>query len=381
MTTFSVNDKDNVVDGDKVLLITEDGHLVAVPAPALREYCGGTAPVVYPDIRADGFSFNPVQPIVDVAATLTATVTNVGDGPSTNGTVTFSGGSGTYNPSTVSLPDIPAGGEASVTTQATYTTTGTKTISFSVSGVTGETVTTNNSFSGNITVASSGQTGPADLVIDDIIFSPANPSPTDAITMSAVVRNAGGTAVPSGTIIGVGFRHPAGVNPPLCWSDTYQDGLAPAATVTLVANSSPSGSATVTLAAGSYEIEAWVDDVDRLGSLETNKGNNTRVETLTVTGTGAAKFVDVTPVDITFSPSSVTPGQTVTVGTAVKNNGNIPVNGGSAQFLVDGLPISTVALPAIAAGGQQTVSTNWTPANADTYDVQVVLVNVTGNDA
>lgn len=380
MTTFSVNDKDTVVDTDKVLVIDADGHLVAVPATAVREYCGGSAPVVYPDIEATDVALSPVSPVVNVAATLVCTVKNVGDGPNSDGTVTFTG-DGIYNPTTRSLPVLAPGEEGSVTTQATFGATGTKNVGFTVSSVTGEQVTTNNSFTTTVSVVTSGQTGPADLVVDDIIFSPASPTPSDNITISAVVRNAGGTAVPSGTIIGVGFRHPAGVNPPLCWTDTYTGGLAAGASVTLAATNSPSGSATIQLAAGSYDIEAWVDDVDRLGALEVAKGNNIHVETLVVSTGGSTKYVDVTPVDITFSPATATPGTTVTIGAVIANNGNIPVNGGSCQFKVNGSTVSTVALPAISAGGQQTVTTNWAASGAGTYDVQVVLINVTGNDA
>lgn len=218
---------------------------------------------------------------------------------------------------------------------------------------------------------------PLDFVIDSVAFAPPSPAAGEPILARAVVRNAGGTAAGPGTVIGVGFRSPAGVNPPLAWHDTYDGGLAPGASITLTANSG-----TFTLGAGTIVIEAHVDDIDRWGALETNKANNFFSATLVVGAAPPAStsfFVDVEPTTLTFNPGgSLNAGVSVTFLSVVQNSGNIPVNGGVCEFRVNGSLVASPALPAIGAGASSTLSTAWT-TQAGTNVVTATLVGVTGN--
>lgn len=382
----TIPEKTTLSPADRVLVLDQGSNeIVVVPVSAFCAFC--QVEVSAPDLRPDYrfASFVAGSPVIqDQPVTITAVIENAGNmSTATNATLTWNPDltNATVNPTTSTIPPLAVGETVTLTTQATFGDLGGELIGGTISGVSGETETSNNTAQISVTVeAAPPPPGPVDLVVDDIIFAPAAPDTDDPIQVSAVIRNAGGTAVPAGTIIGVGFRSPAGVNPPLAWSDTYNTGLSAGGTVTLAANGSPGGTPTFTLtSAGTYPIEAWVDDVDRLGATEPNKGNNIRIENLTVTAVAPTPFVDATPGTPTFSPSSPQTGNTVTITVNVQNLGNIPVNGGSCEFRVGSTLIATVALPAIAAGSSQNVSTTWTAGSAATYTISATLINVTGN--
>lgn len=380
----TIPEKTTLSPADRVLVLNEGSNeIVVVPVSAFCAFCQVevSAPDLRPDYRFASFTA-PTEAVIDAPITVTAVIENAGNAAgSSNSTLTWdaSGPSSSTNPTTSTIPPLAVGETVTLTTQAVFGAAATEQLSGVISGVSMETNTSNNSTQITVSVGTP-PSGPVDLVVDDIIFSPAAPDTDDPIQVSAVIRNAGGTAVPAGTIIGVGFRSPAGVNPPLAWSDTYNTGLAAGGTVTLAANGSPGGTPTFALtSAGTYPIEAWVDDVDRLGATEPNKGNNIRIENLTVTAVAPTPFVDATPGTPTFSPSSPQTGNTVTITVNVQNLGNVPVNGGSCEFRVGSTLIATVALPAIAAGSSQNVSTTWTASSAATYTISATLINVTGN--
>src|SRR5260370_472583 len=112
-----------------------------------------------------------------------------------------------------------------------------------------------------------------DLVITAVTVSPANVAPGQpptfsatvknqggaAVTFSATVQNVGAVATPAGVIVGVRFDVD-GIA--VSWSDTDTQSLAPGASVTLTANSGPSGKSTWSATAGVHTIQAWVDDVN-----------------------------------------------------------------------------------------------------------------------
>lgn len=382
----TIPEKTTLSPADRVLVLNEGSNeIVVAPVSAFCAFCQVevSAPDLRPDYRFASFTA-PAEAEINQAITVTAVIENAGNAAgSSNATLTWdaSGPSSSTNPVTSTIPPLAIGETVTLTTQVIFGVAATEQLSGVISGVSMETNTSNNSAQATISVKQPAPPpGPVDLVVDDIIFSPAAPDTDDPIQVSAVIRNAGGTAVPAGTIIGVGFRSPAGVNPPLSWSDTYNSGLTAGGTVTLAANSSPGSTTTFVLtSAGTHPIEAWVDDVNRLGITEPNKGNNTRIENLVVTAVASTPFVDATPSTPTFSPSSPQTGNTVTITVNVRNLGNVPVNGGSCEFRVGSTLIATVALPAIAAGGNQNVSTTWTAGSAATYTISATLINVTGN--
>jgi hypothetical protein len=106
-----------------------------------------------------------------------------------------------------------------------------------------------------------------DLLVTSVSLSPAHPTAGVPVTFSATVKNQGTLATPAGTIVGVRFDVDGAV---ANWSDTNRNSLAPGASVTLTANSGPTGSATWTAANGSHSLQAWVDDVNRLNDVNRN---------------------------------------------------------------------------------------------------------------
>jgi hypothetical protein len=114
-----------------------------------------------------------------------------------------------------------------------------------------------------------------DLVLVSVSWSPEQPATGQPVTFTAVVRNAGTEATPEVTH-GVGFSVDG---TPTTWSSAESAPLAPGEQRTYTADGGPAGS-TWTAVAGEHELQAYVDDVDRIG--ETDDGNNVMTVTLTV---------------------------------------------------------------------------------------------------
>jgi len=117
-----------------------------------------------------------------------------------------------------------------------------------------------------------------DLIVTSVSWSPASPTSGSHVVFSAVVKNQGSVATPAGTIVGVQFAVD-GVTSPITWSDTDTTSLAAGASVTLTANSGTTGNFW-TAASGSHTVQAWVDDVNRIG--ESNENNNKTTATVSV---------------------------------------------------------------------------------------------------
>jgi hypothetical protein len=132
-----------------------------------------------------------------------------------------------------------------------------------------------NGLSSFVVTSSSGS---PDLVVTQIDLSPSSPSVGSAVAFSAVVKNQGTAATPAGTIIGVRFSVDG---TPVAWSDNHSQALAAGATITLNANGGPSGSATWTATAGGHQVEALVDDINRIPN-ESNESNNQLTRSFTV---------------------------------------------------------------------------------------------------
>ncbi|MDR0873657.1 MAG: Ig-like domain-containing protein [Prevotellaceae bacterium] len=179
-----------------------------------------------------------------------------------------------------------------------------------------------------ITVTNCTATGAADLTVESISWTPANPAPGAQVIFTATVKNSGGTALPTGTKFGVLFRidgattYVANSNT-YVWADELKNGaglptaLAPCATITFTANNGDSGVAywTAPGTAGNHTVEAWVDDNN--GVAEKSDTNNT----LTATVTLAASTV--TGVNITNCPSgNIAVGTPITLGTTVTGTGS-----------------------------------------------------------
>src|SRR6185436_6598276 len=139
----------------------------------------------------------------------------------------------------------------------------------------------NNTRTESMTVTS----GQPDLVVTDISWSPPSPATGQAVTFSATIQNVGTAATPAGVVQRVGFSVDGNL---VNWSNTSTTSLAPNATRVLTANTGPTGSSTWTASNGTHTILATVDDTSLIA--ESNEGNNTRTESMTV-GTGQPDLI------------------------------------------------------------------------------------------
>jgi hypothetical protein len=125
-----------------------------------------------------------------------------------------------------------------------------------------EAVETNNTRSLTFTTGNGGTTvNPSDLEVTAVAATPANPSPGQPVVFSAQVKNRGTTATPSGTPVGVGFYVNGGSI--TSWVSTAS--IAAGQTVTLTANTGPTGSPYWNAVGGTNTILAIADDVTRIG--------------------------------------------------------------------------------------------------------------------
>ena len=141
--------------------------------------------------------------------------------------------------------------------------------------------------------------------------------------------------------------------------------LAPGQTLTLTANSGPSGSSTWSAASGSHTIEAWVDDVNRIA--EGNENNNKLTAPLAV-------GVDLTVSNISWSPAQTQSGVPFTFSATVTNRGSVATPAGviiGVRFEVDGALVtwSDNSNASLAPGASRTVTANSGPAGSATWVV------------
>jgi len=205
---------------------------------------------------------------------------------------------------------------------------------------------------------------PADLVVQSISWTPANPTTGQSATFKCVVKNQGGTATSAGTIIGVSWWvDGTQVN----WEDTDTASLAPGATRTETATGGPASISTWTATAGTHTIMAWVDDVNRIA--ESNESNNQTSATMTVTAASAA------PIGSTISLKAMSDSCFV----SAYNPGTTPLIadrtsvGAWEQFLVVDAGSGNVYLKSpvnnkyVTAGSSPLIAGQTTPGLAETF--------------
>jgi hypothetical protein len=129
-------------------------------------------------------------------------------------------------------------------------------------------------------------TGKADLLITDVTLQPAVPAPGDTVIFTAHIRNKGNGATPDSVVIGVAFW----VNGQFV-SCFHSDSSALAATAPLTGISNDCGVIWVAGNAGSYKVEAIVDDVNRIAG-ESNETNNNFIKTFVVANVNDSTTID-----------------------------------------------------------------------------------------
>ncbi len=204
-----------------------------------------------------------------------------------------------------------------------------------------------------------------DLTITGMSFTPASPIETDAITLSATVRNAGTNA--SGAT-NVNF-----------YLGTTRVGTAAVSGLAAGAQSTVSASIG-TRNAGTYALSSKVDEANTV--IEQNETNNTYVHPANLV-VGQVQSSDIVAV-VSWSPGTPTAGQSVGFSVAIRNQGNIATASGAHGITLTvrneaGSVISTLTGSyngAIAAGATSSPVNvgSWTAANGR-YTVRVVLAD------
>jgi hypothetical protein len=203
-----------------------------------------------------------------------------------------------------------------------------------------------------------------DLTITASSWTPSAPIETDAITLSATVKNAGTLA--SGTTNVNFYLGTTKVG------STSVAALAAGASATVTANIGAQN-------AGSYSYTAKVDEANAV--LESNETNNNYTNP-TALVVNAVSSSDLLPVNISTSPTNPAAGNTVTFTAAIKNQGTIASGSGTHAVtltLLDstGATVKTLSASytgAIAAGATTAAITlgTWTAVNGN-YTIKVAV--------
>ncbi len=114
-----------------------------------------------------------------------------------------------------------------------------------------------------------------DLVVVSVAWSPEAVDAGQPLTFTAVVRNDGTEPTPAVTH-GIGFTIDGD---PVSWSAAQSTPLAPGEQRTYTADGGPTGPLW-TATPGTHELQAYVDDAERIGELDDT--NNTLTTTLTI---------------------------------------------------------------------------------------------------
>ncbi|AQZ66308.1 putative secreted protein [[Actinomadura] parvosata subsp. kistnae] len=203
-----------------------------------------------------------------------------------------------------------------------------------------------------------------DLTVSGLSSSPAAPVETDAVTLSATVKNTG-TAASAATTVNF-------------YAGTAKAGSADVGA--LAAGASTTVSANIgTKEAGTYQLSAKVDEDNKV--IEQNEANNATTGTLTVKPVDTA---DLIAAPVAWTPGNPAAGSTVTFSVAIRNQGTIASGAGAhgITFTVadgSGNVVKTLTgsiSGAIAAGATTSPVTlgTWTAANGR-YTVKTVLAD------
>ena len=123
-----------------------------------------------------------------------------------------------------------------------------------------------------------------DIIVTDILWEPSKAVEGEQIVFSAVIKNQGNGMAPEGIVNGVQFQVDGHC---VVWSDTDTTQLKPGESVTVTANSGPTGSAVWSAVEGNHTILAWVNDTARYA--ESDMQNNQFTKELNITAEDGVK--------------------------------------------------------------------------------------------
>ncbi|MFC1869649.1 CARDB domain-containing protein [Chloroflexota bacterium] len=295
-----------------------------------------------PDLIIQDITWSPLNPSSGETITFTVTIKNQGGSSAVASQINYYL-DGSQKGSSI-LSSIPAGGTAT----ATFTWQS-KSGNHTIKAVADykdnvhESDETNNE-----KVITSSKIYLADLIIQNITWSPPNPSQWETVTFTVTVKNQG-----------VGSAIASQVN---YYFDGSQEGYS-------VLSSIPAGgtrTATFTWLAksGKHTITAVADHYDSV--LESNESNNFKKVTLSI----GSPTADLIIQKITWSPLNPSPGETVTFTVTIKNQGGGNAVASQVSYYVDDQH-GTSAVSSISAGSTADVTFTW-PAKSGNHTIKAV---------
>ncbi|MGW1347402.1 CARDB domain-containing protein [Kribbella sp. NPDC002412] len=185
-----------------------------------------------------------------------------------------------------------------------------------------------------------------DLVVTNVTWSPADPTESTPITLSATVRNSGVAAAPASSVNFLVDGSVAGT--------ASVGALVAGATATVTANAG-------TRAQGNHTVAAVSDPANAV--VEQNETNNT-FQSPTPLTVGQAPGPDLQVTGITTNPANPAPGSQVSFTVAVNNRGTA-ASGASVTRLTVGSTTLNTNTASIAAGatGNVAMTGTWTATN------------------
>ncbi|MBI4188195.1 MAG: hypothetical protein HY529_03200 [Chloroflexi bacterium] len=188
----------------------------------------------------------------------------------------------------------------------------------------------------------------ADLIVQSIVLSPANPVVGETVTLTVSLKNQGNAVASSFAVhlyVGNFFADPQDV--PLL-------GVGSVVTKTF----------TWTAQAGAYVVRVIVDPFDRV--LESNESNNEK----TVNFSGAPA-PDLIIQSITWSPPIPAVGEKMTLTVIIKNQGKGIASNSYVAYYIDGIQLNSIGIGSIGAGAADNETFTWT-VEAGTHFVKAV---------
>ena len=192
-----------------------------------------------------------------------------------------------------------------------------------------------------------------DLIIQDITWTPTNPSLGDTVTFTAAIMNQGNGSSSSGYI----HFYLDGSTSPL----TYKS------FTTIAAGSTTTVSFTWNAQAGSNTFKAVVDKDNKI--IESDETNNEKTITFSATS-----LSDLVVQDITWTPTNPSIGETVTFTATIKNQGSGSSSSSRVYFYLDGSTshFTYKNFGGLSADATTTVSFTWN-AQAGSHTFKAVV--------
>jgi ABC-type Na+ efflux pump permease subunit len=203
--------------------------------------------------------------------------------------------------------------------------------------------------SGSFTVQGTADTEKP--VITSVAHSPASPTPSDDVIVSATITD--NVAVKTAEV-------------------KYDDGSG-VKTATMAASGSTFSANIGKFAAGAtvtYHVEAK----DAANNLQKSADGTFTVAT-------SSQLPDVTVTSIQTSPASPKIGDKVTITATVQNVGTGDASNVNVAFSIAGAVIDTKIIPSIVAGGSSTAQVTWTAQNEGSKDLKVEATASGDNNA